>query len=280
LALLPGRIGSTRVSLLTVTVEEFDGVSQIFGLRHNLPGTGYFVREAVANNTYDVVLRRLAGQTNTVAMEGAGAVIEDFRPEFLILIGTCGGHGERDGVALGDVIVADYIDYSGYWKYKGGKRGRILLRKTPHDHPSGYLLQNFVEPLRVSEEWIPRVRGNRPQAGQPKLRVGGIVSGDILLGDPANKEQRRILDFFDKAYGFEMEAYGIARAVYNARRFVRYNPQFLVVRGVSDLVNEDPQENQAVRQAWTPYAIETAGTFALAIIEKLLTVEVSGELVE
>jgi nucleoside phosphorylase len=269
LAPLPGRIGSSRISLLTVTIEEFDRVTQLFDLRHNLAGTGYFVREALENNVYDITLRKLAGQTNIIATEGAGAVIEDFRPEFLVLIGTCGGHSERDEIALGDVIVADYIDFSGYWKYKAKA---ILYRKNPHDHPSGYLLQNFVEPLRVSGEWITRVGENRPVPGQPKLRVGGIVSGDILLGDPENKEQRRILKFFDKAYGFEMEAYGLARAVYNARNSVHYNPQFLVVRGVSDLVNADGAENQETREAWTPYAVSSAGTFALTLVEKVLTV--------
>ncbi len=264
---LRGRIGSARIALITVTVEEFDGIRTTFGLDLNLPGTPYFVRGVSPNGEYDIVLRRLSAQTNPPAMEGAGSAIEDFRPEFLVLIGTCGGHSERDNVTTGDVIVADYIDYSGYWKYK---KGAVLHRKTPHDHPSGYLLQNFVEPIRVSRSWIDRLRVRRPADGTPKLMIGSIVSGDILLGDPRNKEQKRILAYFDKAYGFEMEAYGVARAVYHARNSVHYNPQFLIVRGVSDLVNADAERNQAIRQQWTPYAVSAAGAFMADLIEKLL----------
>ena len=145
---LEGRLGSARVALLTVTQQEFDGVGPLFGLGHNLAGTPYFVAAPAEGRRHPLVLRRLAAQTNTVASEGAGAAIEDFRPEFLILVGTCGGHSGRDRLRLGDVVVAEYIDFSGYWKYK--KRA-TLLRRTPHDHPSGYLLQNFVEPLRVEE---------------------------------------------------------------------------------------------------------------------------------
>jgi nucleoside phosphorylase len=259
------------VALLTVTVEEFDGVSQIFDLRQNLAGSAYFVHAVSEDSSYDLVLRRLPGQTNTLAAEGTGATIEDFRPEFLILIGTCGGHSER-GALLGDVVIADYVDFSGYWKYK---KGAVLRRKTAHDHPSGYLLQNFVEPLRVAaHEWVPRIVVDRPEAGIPKLLVGGIVSGDVLLGNPANAEQRRILRYFDKACAFEMEGYGVARAVYNARNSVQYNPQFLIVRGVSDLVNENAAGNQAIRAAWTPYSVAAAGTFGVVLVEKILAVAV------
>ncbi len=258
------------MALLTVTVEEFDAVSDIFGLHNNLPGTPYFVGAAGAAPTVDLVHRRVPGQTNIVSIQAAGDLIEEFHPEFVLLIGTAGGHSGRDGLGLGDVVVADYVDYSGYWKYKDGA---VLQRKLPHDHPSAHLLQNYVEALRAKpSRWAQRIQVARPADGQPVVRVGGIVSGNILLGDPDNDEQRRILAHFDKAYAFEMEAYGVATAVYKARTSVHYNPQYLVVRGISDLVDKDPAENQAVRHMWTPYAVASAATFASVLVDDLFAV--------
>ena len=101
--------------------------------------------------------------------------------------------------------------------------------------------------------------------------IGGIVAGDILMGDAANPEQWSILQRFDKALAFEMEAFGVARAVFKSRDWVHYNPQFLVVRGISDLVDVDPGENQATRVAWTPYAVATAGAFTQALVERVLS---------
>jgi nucleoside phosphorylase len=209
-------------------------------------------------------------QTNLTSVQTAGDLIEDFRPQFLVLIGTAGGHSGRDGLSLGDVVVADYMDYSGYWKYK---EGAILERRLPHDHPSGHMVDNYVEPLRAKPtRWIERIQTPRPGDGSPKLIVGGVVSGNILLGDPRNEEQQRILDHFDKAYAFEMEGYGVSSAVFKARRSVHYNPQYLVVRGISDLVDQDPEANQATRQAWTPYAVSAAAAFASVLIDDFFSV--------
>lgn len=261
---------AARVALLTVTVEEFEAVSDVFGLHHNIPGTPYFVASAEEPRTFDLVHRRMPGQTNIESIQTAGDLIEEFHPEFLLLIGTAGGHSGRDGLRLGDVVVANYVDYSGYWKYKDGA---TLQRKLPHDHPSAHLLQNYVEPLRAKPlRWAQGIRVARPGDGQPLALVGGIVSGNILLGDPDNQEQRRILAHFDKAYAFEMEAYGVATAVYKARTSVHYNPQYLVIRGISDLVDRDPEGNQEVRQMWTPYAVASAATFASVLVDDLFSV--------
>lgn len=121
--------------------------------------------------------------------------------------------------------------------------------------------------------WTDRIRATRPEQGHPKVLVGGIVSGNNLYGDPNNKEQRRILNHFDKAYAFEMEGYGLSMAVYKSRSSVLYNPQYLLIRGISDLVDRDPAENQAHRQQWTPYAVASAAAFARTLVEDVLAAD-------
>jgi nucleoside phosphorylase len=264
-----GILGSAAVAIITVTEQEFPPVRQIFGLQQNIPNTGYYVANAQSSE-HDVVLRRSAGQTNLVSAELAGDLIYDFRPEFIFLIGTGGGYDGRDGLALGDVVVADYLEFSGYWKYKDQQ---ILRRKIAHDQPSLNVRENHAEPVRVTPDvWRSSVTANRPIAGQPSVHIGEIVSGDVLLGDPDNAEQKRILEHpaFDKALAFEMEAVGVARAVYKARKWASYNPQFAVIRGISDPVNTNAAGNQETRIAWTPYAVNAAAAVAKVIVDRIL----------
>jgi len=101
---------------MTITEQEFPTVRDVFGLQQNISNSGYYVADT-GTTEHDVVLRRSSGQTNLISAELAGDIIYDFRPEFIFLIGTGGGYEGRDGLALGDVVVADYIEFSGYWKY-------------------------------------------------------------------------------------------------------------------------------------------------------------------
>jgi nucleoside phosphorylase len=271
-----GRIGSAQVGLMTVTIEEAKVVARTFALDTALPGTGYTTNKVDASSNFQIVHKRLPNQTNLMSVQTAGDLIEDFRPAFLILIGTAGGHSGRDGLNLGDIVVADYVDYSGYWKYK---KGAVIERKMPHDHPSGHLIQNYAEPLRVSpKRWIDRIQIKRPGESIPKLFIGGLVSGNILLGDPKNKEQVRILNHFDKAYAFEMEGFGLSSAVFKARTSVYYNPQYLLVRGISDLVDRDAEGNQETRVAWTPYAVSAAASFAAVLLEDFFSVTTASQI--
>jgi len=263
---LPTRLGHATVALLTITTEESDGVRVAFDLNDDV--LAYAVHKPNRRNDYAIVMRRAASQTNVIASLMVSQVIEDFRPSYLFLIGTAGGHSQRDELKLGDVVVADYIDYSAYWKLKDGK---FLERKHACDHPSLYLRENFAEVLRRHpERWVQNLRLKRPDDSVPVVLMGGVVAGEVLLGDSNNAEQKRILDSYEKALAFEMESFGVARTVYSYRSSAHYNPQFLIIRGISDLVDKDPTENQKTRKVWTPLAIDAAATFAKALIEGLL----------
>lgn len=268
-----GRVGKSAVAILTITTEEFDGVRTVFGLTQELPASPYAVEHSDPKNNYSIVLRRAPGQTNVVSAHVTLKVLEDFRPDYLFLIGTAGGHSRREDINLGDVVVANYIDYSGYWKLKDGA---FEERKNACDHPSSHLLENFAEGLRRSPtRWRSRLQTARP-LGSPdaKALVGGVVAGELLLGDSENAEQQRILGQYKKALAFEMESFGVARTVYQFRSSVHYNPQFLIVRGISDLVDRDAALNDDQRKMWTPIAVEAAATFAKTLIESLLETEV------
>ncbi len=264
---ISGRLGKARIALITVTVEEFDIVRSAFDLKKNLSETPYYF-SSKKGKSFGLVGCRAPGQTNVISEQVAGAFVEDFRPDYLILIGTAGGCKGRN-VKLGDVVVADYIDFSGYWKFK---KGLVLPRKNPHDHPSHFLHRSHIENLRVEpKQWRTHVKTRRPKkkGTPPVLHIGNLVSGDLLLGDAGNPTQKFLVDHFDKAIAFEMEAFGVARAIFESRSFVRYNPLFLIVRGISDFVDAGAAKNAEMRKEWTKYAVSTATAVAYELVKRL-----------
>jgi nucleoside phosphorylase len=236
-------------------------------LRQQIPGLPYYVESVSANHSYNQVLRQSAERTNHPASKAVSRFIEDFRPDYILLIGTAGGI-RNNGAAIGDVFVPNYVEYCEFMKLTGG---RNLTRKIPFDHPSLGLLENFARPLRTRKDWVdllpppPAIVGER----EIKAVIGGqIISSDKIWGDPTSEQQRFMLTTYDKAVAFETEAVGVATTVYEQRRFVHYNPQYLVIRGISDIVDE-PNADQT-RSDCTPFAASAAAAFAHYLIQDVL----------
>lgn len=276
--MLKGKRGFTKVGILTITDAEFGAAQRIFSCRQNISETPYFVSAPSASSQYDVVISQASDRTNTPASRAVAGLIEDLRPAYIFLAGTAGGVLKedvaagigRDDTALGDVVVGDFIDYTEFVKLRGRKS---LERKVAHDHPSLYLRENFARPLRGNTEWHAWIGEPRPEprhdgATVPRVVVGNIAAGEKILSSTTSAYQKQLLRKFDKALAFETESFGVAHQVFSARCSVHYNPQFLVIRGISDFANSP--DSDAGRQNWTPYAASAAVAFVRCIVEKLL----------
>ncbi|MGJ5051144.1 hypothetical protein ACQR09_29065 [Bradyrhizobium oligotrophicum] len=282
---LSGRKGSALVGVLTVIDEEFEQVAPVLGTTENILGTHYYGLPGTKDH-HQVVLAQLSGRGNVKAADAAGKLIEDFRPAYIILVGVAGGVKGRDGVGIADVIVPNFIDY---YEIRKLEKGRSLRRVEPHDHPAHSLLHSFAIPISRKKDWVGRVNPSlRPKdAGPndgvpPQFRMGYLITGEKVLSDDTAEVQRYLLNEYDKAIAVDMESFGVAQAVYSNRGTRHYNPQFLVVRGVSDLIRHLKEDelpegealgektNNEVRQEWKPYAAHAAAIFTQALIEQLL----------
>lgn len=264
-----GRKGSAIFCVLTIVEDESDVAREVFEAQYNIAGSPYFVPRESLSGDYEVVIRRANDRGNMSAAEAIKDFLEHFRPVFILLIGIAGGNSQVDEVSKGDVVVADFVDYSEYSKLSHGKH---LSRKLPYDQPSIYLRESFVEPFRNKHEWHRFIKVERPDrtAVMPKLIIGNIVAGEKLLSDPESTYQKEILAKFDKAVAVDMESFGVARTVFNARRSVHYNPQYLVIRGISDLVDVVDEENDDERRIWRRYACSTASAFGKFLVDAFL----------
>jgi nucleoside phosphorylase len=264
---MKGDLGHATVGVLTIIEQEFTAARDLLQLPVNLNGTPYYVASTAANNLYDIVLLQSAGRTNTTAEQATRDLIEHYRPHFLLLSGIAGG---VDANSLGDVILADFIEYYEYMKLVDGQE---LTRREPHDQPSEYLRIDIARP-RQYENWLtgvqPHERPANPQGGNsPKIRIENIAVGEKLLADADSAFQQKVLQKLSHCKAVDMESYGFLKAIFHARRSIHYNPMGLVIRGVSDLVN-DPA-NDAMRVTWRPYAAKIAAAFARAVIKQLLS---------
>src|SRR5215510_13765679 len=155
---------------------DFRGVA---ALTANIVGTSYYVAEVREDRRYATVLGQSPGRTNTTAEQATRDLIEKFRPHFLILI-LIGIAGRIEEDSLGDVILADVIEYYEYMKLVGGEE---LTRGEPHDQPSEHLRVDFARPVIVLANPVqPRSEGeivleSANAAAHPTIRMN-------YFGDP------------------------------------------------------------------------------------------------
>ncbi|HVQ59580.1 MAG TPA: hypothetical protein VMS60_11805 [Solirubrobacterales bacterium] len=291
-----GRYGTARVGILTIVDAEFDAVRAALGGVEQVLEIGdssYYSPAAGGDGDPDIVLAQ-ADRSNVPAMGAGRDLLEDFRPEVVLVCGIAGGIAGRDGIDVGHVVIADYLHYVEFRKLSAGAD---LPRHYAYDQPSAGVVARHCRPhcrdldldaVTLSE--APERDGD--QDWPPAIHYGPIISSEKLLGDPSHPAQKDAAARFDNALAVDMESVGVARAVHEERNDVTYNPRLTVIRGISDIVHPelspeipeggDPQlegeggeyleeqNNQNQRTHWRPYAAAAAAAVACGVGERLL----------
>lgn len=262
-----GRFGRAKVGLVTIIDEEFATTQAVFGLSHRIPNTCYFVGSG-GSGPWDVALLQATDRSNVPIGNDVRNLMEDLRPQVLILVGIAGGLCDdgvgRDGIALGDVVLADKVSYVEFLKLSGAQ---VLLRSFAIDHPSVPLRKNVSIPLSKTFELARAVTMTAPAGSSPKILIGEIVSGEKVMGDANSSVQDGLLRPFDKAIAIDMESIGMARAVCDGRDSFWYHPRYAIIRGISDLVAA--QENDTQRSNWKMFAAHAAAVVAREFVNIL-----------
>jgi nucleoside phosphorylase len=257
------------VAVLSVIREETIAVRNVFGLGRRLDGKPYFISDATRDASRPDIVMRETGRTNIVSGQCIRDVIEHWQVEALILCGIAGGIARHENVKIGDVIIPDYIHYCSFAKLsKDGTQRRYI----PYDHPSLSLHANYAAPLQMDSSWItPEVRNLMPGNRNPDVFAGSLIAGDKVYGDPTSEEQSALMQEYDEAIALDMESVGLCRAVASSRDNPQYNPRLLIVRGISDLV-DDP-DNMAQRDSNKANSAAVAAMFACRVVADILANE-------
>lgn len=314
MTVLRGRLGHARVVVLTVIADEFEAVKTALGADQEIGTTGVFAPSGVASHSanviYPFVVARCSDRSNTPASENTTWLLENYRPEVLLLVGIAGGiqrnrnpgegRVELEGPSVGDVVVGRYVHYAAYTKNLPEGRS---LRYFPIDQPASNLVSEHAETLAIDmrrDAWADAgLDVVRPDGiGFPRVHVGEIVAVEAIAGNPSAQEQIDMLRRFDNADAVDMESMGVGRALHSSRRDVHYSPRWLCIRGISDIVTaDDPSakaligdgstesssqeltppvkpaniDNNKERQLWKSYASAVAAVFARRVVERILS---------
>lgn len=279
--MIAGLRGTSVVALLTLIDAEFKAVREVFGLNDHVVGSNYAVEAASTTGNYPIVATRSDHWGNVRSAQVLSTILEDFRPLYIVLVGIAGGiarPSDKRPINLADVVIPNYISYFELKKLIAGNTVRQLV---PYEQPSLFLRRNFAEPLCEikPERWTSILKPPLDPC-TPKAVIGHLVSGDTLLGDDESKVQQQVLRDFPTAIAVDMESYGVASEMFNQRVTATYNPRYLVIRGISDLVRPKPKKgdpvpaktNQETRDRWRDYASHAAATFAFVLVKDLLQI--------
>lgn len=246
------------------------------------------INNAEQKGHYRYALVRTISQGEGVAQDVARDMIEDLQPNLLLLVGI-GGAVPSPDFTLGDVVCATRVyDFcvraakeseSDRFSAGGGpmhKEVENILSRLPaiERQLSDWNTQDSIgmaTPLLEvpekgsktyygSEAWQTDVQkclthrfvNNRKRA--PKVTARPVASSDALIKDTGLLDQW--LTEARAVAAVEMELAGVYIA---ARRHDKEYP-ILAIRGISDIVGFKRDE------AWTQYACNTAGAFAVAFI--------------
>jgi nucleoside phosphorylase len=207
------------------------------------------------------------GQTNAAAF--VTAVIKDWKPRYIIMIGIAGGLAPKT-VALGDVVVPETIH--------GYVLGDVTGRKAdftfrPTQDRTGVALFNEIRHLRndpiTSRAWKCKCLAG---AGKMKLQLGRepeLHLADIASGNKVVKSTnfaRRLRDLFgNKTLAVEMEGQGLMEAIYQSAE-----PRTaLMVRGISDYANTAKSKlEKTSKQAWRKLAAANAARLVRMLLNE------------
>ena len=208
-----------------------------------------------ADNTtgiYSIVVTLLLGMGRVQAANATTDGISRFQPDYVLLVGIAGGFAKA-GVKLGDILVSDQIvDYESQKLTSNGHKVHYKV------YPTDARLLVASKNLR-SNEWQQKITTSRTENGVPVRHIGPTLSGDksVALGEFL----ALYAEDWPKLKGVEMEAGGVASASFQAAQ----KPGFFMIRGVSDLANEDEQTHTV--QQWRSYACHVAASYTVALLE-------------
>ena len=287
-------------AIITIRPDEFAAVLQRFPteVQKGLSGRTYGISHIQARNGKNVSIAvvRASEQGNDVSQQVANDIINDLEPQILLVVGIAGGV-PSDDFTLGDVIISTRIDNLNISKRLVDGTEEFDIRGGIHPGVSdiaaslllyqkefaGWNEQNVITLRRPSVDlrqfetdafkakiidgqknasWYKKVctsltsqfdeesNATRP----PLFETGTIASSNSVIRD---------IDVFVQwlqtartILAVEMEAAG----VYQATQRIRYQYPVMAIRGISDIIGFE-RDNQ-----WTKYACQTAAAFAYTFV--------------
>src|ERR1051326_2865767 len=216
---------------------------------------------------YRIIILCLSGMGRVEAVTAAKDAINHWTPGYVLLVGIAAGF-DKNEARLGDVLIADQVvDYELQKVSEVKRRFRWLdrllgaqsqLSYRPKGHPTD---ARFVQASLnfIDKSWISLIGVARPDGLEPVRLIGPMATGDKVVA--SRSLVNNLLKMWPKLIGLEMEAGGVAVACFRAAT----GPRFFMIRGVSDLADEN--KGSASVTEWRTYAANVAAAYAIGLLQ-------------
>jgi nucleoside phosphorylase len=200
---------------------------------------------------YELVVIQLLGVGNNEATAGTVRLIERWSPTYVLFVGIAGG--VQGKVALGDVIVADFVYY-----YELAKQTSTGPQIRGQQFPTNRVLYGRAQNYEATE-WRSLIGVAAPNTDAvamsiPAVHFGTIGSGEKIVAD--SKTLKKLLQACPQLRAVAMEGAGVALAALNSGD----PPGLLEVRSICDFANEHKNDD------WQYYAAHTAAAFTIGFL--------------
>jgi nucleoside phosphorylase len=187
---------------------------------------------------------------------GAGILLERavtaFRPDVAFFVGIAGG---RKDVRHGDVVVADAV-----YDYETGKAENTDFFPRIKTFASSFGLVQQARAVAREDRWQAFIKPGEP-TDRPAAFVKPIAAGSKVIAGERSAIARFLTDNCGDALAVDMESYGFLHGAYVNRDLAT-----LVVRGISDLLDDKTADND---RAWQALAASNAAAFTFALLARL-----------
>lgn len=210
------------------------------------------------SDPWDVIVAEI-GAGNVGAAAEAVRVITHYSPQVALLVGVAG--------AIKDLKHGDVVASTKVYGYESGKDEEDGFKTRPAVQLITYRLEQRARFEAGEEAWRQRIKGPSALGVVPDARVAPIAAGEKVVASNRSQTYMFLRQHYGDAVAVEMEGHGFLLGVHMSEP-----TQGIVIRGISDLVNDKDEEND---DKWQSIAASHAAAFAFQVLAKL-TPEESG----
>jgi nucleoside phosphorylase len=243
-----------RAVILTAIPLEYQAVkkhlTQLEELTHpkgNVYEKGFFKGEY---HEWEIGIAEVGAGNNTCALQTERA-INYFNPDVVLFVGIAGGI--RD-LGLGDVVAAEKA-----YGYERGKVSSSGFLSRPEVGKSSFDIFERAKAESKKENWKNRLL---PQERTQDLKAIAkpIAAGEKVVTDIRSEVYQLIYHTYNDTVAVEMEGSGFYTACHANGKL-----QFLIVRGISDLLSNKSETDAA---GYQEIAAKNASAFAFEVLSK------------
>lgn len=211
--------------------------------------------KGILDNGKTIIRVKLPEMGMSAASHITTRIMELFEPTSIVMTGICGGN--KDEVALGDVVVAERTWDYGSGKIKKGKDKEIAFSALPNQIIIDAILRSDIERNsniinNICAEWNAKNEDDKISS----IKIGAVTTGSAVV---ANRDviDEVIGPQYRKVYGIDMETYGVYFACSKSGK----NMKFVSIKAVSDLADTEKDDS------YHDYCSYVSAKFAFELIK-------------